>query len=92
MHHEIDFFIPQDSADGRFIAEAQLMEGDPRRHRRAVAIDEIVQHDGAMTRGQQLADTMAADVSGPSDDKDVHATRLVLLSARGWLAISFPNE
>jgi hypothetical protein len=57
-----------------------------------VAVDKVVQHHRAMPGGDELTDAMAADITGSSDDKHVHAVRLVLLSARGWLAISFPNE
>lgn len=42
-----------------------------------------------MTGGGELANTVTADVTGPSDDENVHFEgRVVLLSGGGWLAIS----
>ena len=92
MHHELDLLGAEELFDCRLIAKGQLMEGDLGRERGAVAVDKVVQHHGAVPGGDELADAMAADVTGAPDDKHVHAVRLVLLSAGGWLAISFPNE
>ena len=50
--------------------------------------DEIVQYDRAMAGGRELTNTMAADVSGTSDYKYVHAVRLLLPLTAAWLAIS----
>jgi hypothetical protein len=90
MHDEFDFFRAEDFFHRSLVAEVYLAQRNSRIHRAAMTIHEIVEDDGAVTRREQLTDTMTADVTGSPDDKHVHAVRLVLLSARPWLAISVP--
>jgi hypothetical protein len=37
-----------------------------------VAVDKIVEHHRPVTGGDELADAMAADITGATDDENVH--------------------
>jgi 3-oxoacyl-[acyl-carrier-protein] synthase II len=91
MHHDVDLLVAQHAADGGFVTEIARMKRDIRRECGPVAIDEIVQHHGSMTSGKQLTDTVTADVTGSSNNKNVHADQRCIAFARG-LASDFGFE
>jgi hypothetical protein len=72
VHHDLNLLLPQDAADQRFVPQVALVEFDARRHRRAMAVDEIVEDHRPVTCGHELPHTMTADVTGPSDDENIH--------------------
>ena len=72
MHDRFNFLIEEDPFHGGFIAQIRVVHGHIGREGSTVAIGEIVEHHGAVTGSGELAHTMAADVTGASDDENVH--------------------
>ncbi len=68
MHHDLYPLIPEDPPDGGSIAQINLVEGDVLGDGGSMPVNQIVQDHGPMARGRQLADAMAADVTGSSCD------------------------
>jgi hypothetical protein len=76
MHHDLDLLVAQDSSDGRLVAEVHFVQRDVGRDGLAVAVDEIVDDDRPVPGGDELANTMTADVTGASNDENVHDEEL----------------
>ena len=72
MHDDLDLLRSKYALDRSLIAQIDLMEGGRRRHGPAMTVDQIVDHHGAMPCGDELANTVAADVTGASNNKNVH--------------------
>ncbi|OQB89156.1 MAG: hypothetical protein BWX86_02525 [Verrucomicrobia bacterium ADurb.Bin122] len=93
VHHQLDFLLAQDVEHRGGVAEIGCVKRNLLSDGLPVSVGQIIQHHGAMAGGDQLANTVTADVTGTSDDKYVHGLkiggRLVLPSDTRWLAL-FP--
>ncbi len=72
VHDQLDLLLFDDLADLGLVAEIDGVERDLVGHGGAVAEHEVIEHHRVVTGGEQLANTVGADVTGASDDKDVH--------------------
>jgi hypothetical protein len=75
VHDELDFFLFEDGAEGGGVVEAHFIKGDVGRDSGAVAVDEVVEDDRAVAESDELADTVAADITGSAGDEDVHSKK-----------------
>ena len=64
VHHQFDVFGAQNLADSGFVAQLGLVKWHIGRDGGAVTVDQIIQHDGPVSGFDELANAMAADVSG----------------------------
>jgi 3-oxoacyl-[acyl-carrier-protein] synthase II len=88
MHHELDLLFAEDLTDFLFVAEIGRVELYVLRNGLPMPIDKVVDHDWLVAGSDQLTDTVTADVTGTSNNKNVHFQSDVLLSSPQWLAIS----
>ena len=72
MHDDLDFLGPQNAFDRRFIAQIDFVDGHGFWNGAAMAINQIIDDERPVSGGDQLANTMTADITGASDDENVH--------------------
>jgi hypothetical protein len=72
VHHDVDLLLAQNAADKRFITQIAVVQFHLGCDGSAVSVHQVIEHDRAMTRRDELANTVTADVTGTSNDEYVH--------------------
>jgi hypothetical protein len=72
MHDQLDLLLFENVLNGLRIAKVGRIEGNLTGDSPAMTKDKIVQDYGTVTCCDQLADAMAADITGASDYEYVH--------------------
>jgi hypothetical protein len=76
VHDNLDLFVAEDPAHGNLVAQVAVVERYASLEGAAMTKDEIIQNDGPMTSRHELAHAMTTNVSGTTNNEDVHSRGL----------------
>jgi hypothetical protein len=72
VHDEVDPLLPEKIRHGGAVAKVAEVKGNLRRDGGTVAVGKIVEDDRPVPRRGELPHAVASDVTGSSDDQNVH--------------------